>query len=162
RLSRKLFGHVPSAGREDLRGWEWYYLLSLCHQDERTLMGQFSQVTSIAWSPDGRHLASADDDGHTKVWDTTSWRLLRTFVGERGVCWSPDGQKLAWGWRGRSPVRVWHVQTDEVKDLWGHTSSVWTTAWSPDGQRVASAGMDGTIRIWEPATGSCLRVLKVE
>ena len=38
RLSSKLFSHVPQVGGEDQRGWEWYYLLSLCHQDERTLM----------------------------------------------------------------------------------------------------------------------------
>ena len=166
RLSRKLLGHLPQKGRDDLRGWEWYYLLSLCHQDERTLMDHQADVSSVAWSPDGRCLASTSSDGTLKVWDATSWRLLQTFrfsrVLKKGVAWSPDSQQLAWGSvADDNAVYVWHVRTNEVKVLRGHTSSVWSVAWSPDGKRLASAGIDGSIRIWEPATDSCRIVLKV-
>jgi WD40 repeat protein/serine/threonine protein kinase len=164
RLTRKLWSHVPQSGGSDHRGWEWYYLLSLCHQDERTLLDHEDLVTGIAWSPNGRYLASTSEDGSTKVWDTTSWRLLRTLhLGSnqhKGSVWSPDSQRLAWGTTGIGTVKLWHMRTDEIQTLRGHTSSVWTVAWSPDGKQLASAGMDETIRIWETATGSCRHVLK--
>jgi WD40 repeat protein/serine/threonine protein kinase len=164
RLSRKLPDLIPQAGQDDLRGWEWYYLLSLCHQDERTLMDHRGQVWSVAWSPDGRYVASASDDGTARIWETASWRLVRTFrlstVFKKGVSWSPDSQWLAWGaCADDSAVYLWDVRSDEVKSLRGHTSSVWTVAWSPDGKSLASAGIDQTIRIWEPARDACLRVL---
>jgi WD40 repeat protein/serine/threonine protein kinase len=161
RLTRKLSDHIPQAGRDDLRSWEWYYLLSLCHQDHRTLMDHFSEVTSVAWSPDGRYIASTGLDNTTRVWDTMTWRLLRTIEWtprfKLGLSWSPDSQWLAWGTAG-AQVELWNVQSDEFKSLRGPTSSVWTVAWSPDGKSLASAGMDESIRIWDPAKGTCLRV----
>jgi eukaryotic-like serine/threonine-protein kinase len=167
RLTQKLLSHVPKTGGNDLRAWEWYYLLSLCHQEERTLSDHHGLVHAIAWSPDGRYLASTGYDGTTKVWDAKSWRLLRSidlnFAFHKGIAWSSDSQRLAWGdcADSSSTVYVWHMRTDKIQTLPGHTSSVWTVAWSPDGKQLASAGMDGTIRIWEPATGSCRHVMKV-
>jgi WD40 repeat protein len=165
RLTRKHWSHVPQPGGTDHRGWEWYFLLSLCHQDERTLLDHADLVTAVAWSPNGRYLASTSLDGSTKVWDSKSWRLLRTFnwgrTWKKGIAWSPDSQRLAWGAvADDNSVYVWHMQTDKIQTLRGHTSSVWTVAWSPDGKQLASGGLDNTIRIWEPATNSCRHVLK--
>jgi WD40 repeat protein/serine/threonine protein kinase len=162
RLSHKLRSYLPQPGRADVRAWEWYYLLSLCHQDERTLLDHREEVSSISWSPNGRYLASASVHDTIRVWDTTSWRLLWTQRGAGAVAWSPDSQRLAWGGLGASPVSVWQVATNEIKALRGHTSSVWTVAWSPDGKRLASAGHERVIHIWEPVSRSCVRVLKRE
>ena len=162
RLSSKLFSHVPRVGGEDQRDWEWFYLLSLCHQDERTLMHHYRKVTSVTWSPDGRYVASTGQDTAARVYDANSGEPIRTWLREHslGACWSPNSQWLAWGTTSSdSGVCVGNVNSGEVKSLRGHSLSVWTTAWSPDGRHLASAGMDDSIRIWDPAAGSCVRVI---
>ena len=107
RLSSKLLSHVPQAGGDDLRGWEWYYLLSLCHQEELTLRDYRSPVDTVAWSPDGRYLASAGHLAAAKVYDATSGRLLRNWPGSvRGAHWSPDSRSLVW-WTGTTAGCMW-------------------------------------------------------
>jgi WD40 repeat protein len=167
RLSSKLLSHVPPTGAVDRRGWEWYFLLSLCHQDQRTLMHYTREAKCVAWSPDARYLATAGWEGTVQVFDSTAWRALWTWSGQSvygapcAACWSPDSQRLAWCTTSSdSGVYVWEVQSGEVKRYEGHTASVWTLAWSPDGKHLASAGMDKTIRVWDPALGTCIRVIE--
>ena len=127
-------------------------------------MDHTSSVYATAWSPDGKYVASTSDDATARVWDTATWRLVRTFdrgsTLKQGLAWSPDSTRLAWGSAADdNAVYLWRVGTDEVKVLNGHTSSVWTLAWRPDGKRLASSGMDETVRIWNPETAACERVV---
>jgi hypothetical protein len=69
--ARELLAGMPTeaAGR-DLRGFEWYYLSRLCHSEVATLQGHDGYVLGVAFSPDGRRLASSNQDGSINLWET--------------------------------------------------------------------------------------------
>jgi len=73
RVQELLDGQRPTAGQEDFRGFEWYYLWRVCRSDRLTFKGHRAQVYGLAYSPDGRYLASASalsgEPGQVKVWD---------------------------------------------------------------------------------------------
>lgn len=156
RLNRKLMGHLPLDGQPDRRGWEWYYLWSLCHPEVRTLRSAVNS-SYVAWSPDGEYVAASGD-----VWRAGTGELVRRLsmsnILRYRSAWSPDSRLFAWGMAADdSVIYVWDRQTDEIRELRGHRSSVWSVAWSPDGEQLASGGIGGEIHIWDIATGEVMR-----
>jgi WD40 repeat protein len=159
---------------EELRGWEWHYLRRLCHCDLLTLRDHTSVVRSVAFSPDGKRLASAAWDGTVKVRDLAAGpgragvRLTldgrTTFL--ECVAFSPDGKRLAAG-GGRVPqpirpgeLRLWDAATGkELFPLRGHAREVLSVAFSKDG-RLASGSADQTAKVWDAATGTELLTLR--
>jgi hypothetical protein len=108
------------------------------------LEGHISWVTSVAFSPDGKLLASGSHDNMVKIWDWRSGKISATLKGHlslvQSVAFSPDGQYLATGSYDKT-VKIWNWHNGkEVATLEGHTSGVNSVAFSPDGKCLATGG----------------------
>lgn len=121
-------------------------------------------TTAIAYSNDGRVLASGGADGMLKVWNAASGEPLHAITAHEapisGVSFSPDGQLVATSSWDKT-VKLWQAATGApVRTLSGHTLAVTRVAFSPDGGRLASSSWDQTLRIWDSQTGAPVSVLE--
>ena len=119
------------------------------------LSGHNGNVTSVAFSPDGKILASGSWDDTIRLWNPTTGQHLATFHGHRDdvntVAFSPDGKTLASG-SDDDTIKLWNASGEVRATLYGHSRSVNSVAFSPDGKTLASGSADNTIRLWNPTT----------
>jgi WD40 repeat protein len=129
-----------------------------------TLEGHRSTIPSLAFAPDGLHLATASHDRTVKLWEVGTWRVVRTLTGPsmfKDVAFAPpNGQTLAAACYDGT-IRRWEADTGRVlPPFTGHAGAVNGLAFSPDGKTLASASWDRTVRLWDVASGRNLRLFK--
>ncbi len=117
------------------------------------LKGPNKPTWSVAFSFDGKFLATSSDDYCVRLWDRSTGECLYTLQGHqniiRSVSFSPDGRFLASGCEDET-VRLWDTTTGKCqKTLQGHSRSTWSIAFSPDGKTLASGDEDHAVRLWD-------------
>lgn len=133
------------------------YLFTLDRPVFKTLSGHNSKVNSVAFTPDGKTLASVSFDKTIKLWDPETGTLKRTLSDVTDVvsiAFSPDGKILAGGsWD--TTVRLWDSTSGTLRQtFFGHQNYVSSIAFSPDGKTIASGSYDKTIKLWDIASGT--------
>jgi len=132
-----------------------------------TYRGHSASVNAVAWSPDGKRIASGSDDHTVQVWDATDGGHVFTYRDDsdyvvegypngnivKSVAWSPDGRRIASGDEG-GVVRGWDAADGGNGFLSDGNSDVKSVAWSPDSKLIASVGPDNTMQVWDATDGS--------
>ncbi|MBD2451653.1 caspase family protein [Nostoc sp. FACHB-152] len=112
--------------------------------------------TTIAFSPDGKTIATGNQDGSVKLWNLQG-QTIKTFREHSGfvesIAFSPDGNTIASGSEDGT-VKLWNLQSGASQTLLGHRNWVRSVAFSPDGNTIASGSRDKTVRLWNLQSGA--------
>jgi hypothetical protein len=158
-LQKTLLDQMPAnRGGIDRRGFEWYYWQRKMTSGHITLnVSAPFEVTSVAYSRNGKWLASGSFDKIVRLWDASTWKEIRTFKGPGSpylrVIFSQDDARILSVAQSGTLV-AWDVssgqQARSIKLLQGPLNHAFL---SPDGTRVAAVGSDNLLRIWDTSTG---------
>jgi WD40 repeat protein len=163
----------------DLQGWDFSHLrvrqaylaqvllrntnFNGTHFLETVFAETFGSVIGIAYSPDGKLLATSGTSGDIKIWTTDTYQEILCCRGHQHwvmfVSFSPDSRYLASASDDYS-VKLWDVATGQCMHTYlGHTDSVNVVVFSPDGKTIASGAQDSTIRLWQTSVDPQVSVL---
>jgi WD40 repeat protein/serine/threonine protein kinase len=148
--------------KPELRNWEWGRLTHLCRLGAANYKTG-GPVDAVAFSPDGKWIASGDMTGKLIVRDAQTGAVK--FDVPHGqyvlsVAFSPDGTQIATGSSDKTIQLVDIATGKALRNLKGHTDGVLSVRFSPDGQQLLSGSYDNTARLWDVKTGRELQALK--
>ncbi|UCG32709.1 MAG: protein kinase [Phycisphaerales bacterium] len=114
-----------------------------------TCKGHTEKVQRVAFSPTGRHIASTSWDNTLRIWDAETGGLVRTLDGHGwALAFSPDGARVAARWG--LALLVWNIETGTAEGArLGHTNTITSVAFHPDGKRIYTGSADETIKVWD-------------
>ena len=126
-------------------------------QAERWLTGHNNAICAIAFSPDGKLLASAGAETELRIWDVATGKCLKILAGHRNVilavAFSRDGKKVATG-AADNTAKIWNVATGalEANLVDDHIFHIHAVAFSANAAQLVTGSCDGTVRTWDLAT----------
>ena len=165
RLFETFSGHIDTIHAPEPLSSEWHDLsfspdgsllalgAILLDVKTGTTIAVFEDVTSIAFSPDEKILASGSFNFWVKLWDVATQTNIVTLEGHQPtvgpVAFSLDGKILAAG-SGDTTIKLWDVETrTNIATLEGHEHKIRSVVFSPDGKTLASGSIDSTVRLWD-------------
>ncbi|MBO3460980.1 trypsin-like peptidase domain-containing protein [Aetokthonos hydrillicola Thurmond2011] len=161
KLTNRLVSTVPLASKFTL------VKTLIGHSRKLNSLNQFKGIVfSVAFSPDGKTLASGGFDNTITIWNVVTGQEISTLNGHSisvdSVAFSPNGKTLASGSSiSDNTIKIWNVVTGQEISTLKATSNYNSVAFSPDGKTLASGSWDNTIKIWNVATGQEIATLRV-
>ncbi len=129
--------------------------------------GHNQRINTVAYSPNGKMIASGSGDNTVKTWYASNGRDIHSYKAGKNdvlaVSWSPDSDYIATGVSWDSNILVWDASRDKlVNTLDGHSDWVNSVVYSPDGLNIISGSNDGSVRFWDSVSGKETRKFREE
>jgi WD40 repeat protein/serine/threonine protein kinase len=158
-LEEKQFGRAEDLlnhwrGRnegEDIRGWEWHYLLAKCRAYACDLRGHRGPILQAGWNFDGGLLASRSEDGMVQLWDPNLARTVPVSGAPKGLvevfAWNPICNELALGMQDGQLI-LWSMETQHSTGVARLPTAITALDWNPPGTILVCGDMTGAVRVW--------------